>query len=76
MGLRVLKVSLEVLESLLRHGITDAKPTNVPSDIRVLDARLAPTATTLDLLVESTEFDGPPPDDRWSAPGWAAQFRI
>jgi len=64
MGYRVIRMSLEVANSIIATGALYSDPENVPRDLKIVDARVTPIGDVggLELLVFSSLF--PPDVDR------------
>jgi hypothetical protein len=71
MGLRVLRVTPELVQHLLVNGTRCARPIDCPADLEVLEVRFDVTKRdTIDLIVRSAQWEDLPL--RPIAPGRAA----
>src|SRR5512144_1093993 len=73
MGRRLLQVSTDLVESILRHGVGPAVPEDVPNDIEIVKASYSPVERRFYVEVRSKDW----PDEPEDAPlySWCATFR-
>lgn len=73
-GRRVARITRQLIEEVFRRGTRCAHPTNVPADLRILEARLLGDQPYFEVLCSSREFAGGEESTLDSAELWTPSF--